>query len=206
VSEENALRGVRCPVSLPSERASQRRSLDERLYVRFPALYRLLADRWMRLPPRSQRRRLMLRRLTARGAAAVNRRDFEVLFLGFDPSIEYHPAGDQLPPGMDPLSHGHAGYEKVSRQMIDSFKDLQSEPVEYLDFGDQLLATIEYKGHGSGSGVPVTIPSFSCSGCDGAWSSGSETSPIARRPSKRRRGESRRCRRRTWRSCALTIT
>jgi SnoaL-like domain len=160
MSQENVVRGVRYPISLPSERAGQRRSLDERLYVRFPALYRLLAERWTRLPPRSRLRRLVLRRLTARGAAAVNRRDFEVLFVGFDPGIEYHPAGDQLPPGMDPVSHGHEGYEKVWRQMIDSFEDFHAEPVEYLDFGDQLLATTEYKGHGSGSGVPVTIPLF----------------------------------------------
>ena len=160
VSQERALRGVRCRISLPSGRAGKRRSLDERLYVRFPALYRLLADRWMRLPPRSWLRRLVLRRLTGRAAAAVNRRDFEVLFVGFDPSIEYHPAGDQLPPGMDRLSQGHEGYEKVWRQMIDSFEDFHAEPVEYLDFGDQLLATTEYKGHGSGSGVPVIMPLF----------------------------------------------
>jgi hypothetical protein len=154
------VRGVRYPLSLPSGRAGQGRSLDERLYVRFPALYRLLAARWMRLPPHSRLRRLVLRRLTARAAAAVNRRDFEILFVGFDPSIEYHPAGDQLPPGMDPLSHGHEGYERVWRQMIDSFEDFHAEPVECLDFGDQLLATTEYKGHGSGSGVPVAIPLF----------------------------------------------
>ena len=38
------VRGVRIALSLPSERAGQRRSLDERLFVRFPALSRLLAD------------------------------------------------------------------------------------------------------------------------------------------------------------------
>src|SRR3954468_19821041 len=94
------VRGVRSRVSLPSERASQRRALDERLFVRFPAAYRLLADRLMRLPPRSRLRRLILARIAGRAAAAVNRRDFDVLFLAFDPGIEYHPAGDQRPPGM----------------------------------------------------------------------------------------------------------
>jgi hypothetical protein len=160
MSQENVVRGVRYPISLPSERAAQHRTLDERLFVRFPALYRRLAETWMRLPPGSRLRRLMLRRLVARAAAAVNRRDFEVLFLGLDPGIAYHPAGDQLPPGMDPLSHGHEGYERVWRQMIDSFEDFHAEPVEIVDFGDQLLGTVEYKGHGSGSGVPVNIPLF----------------------------------------------
>lgn len=162
MSQENVemMRGVRYRVSLPTERASQRRSLDERLFVRFPVLYRLLADALMRLPPRSRLRRLMVTRVAGRGGAAVNRRDFEVLFLTMEPSIEYHPAGDQLPPGMDPVSYGHDGYRKVWQQMIDSFEDFHAEPEELFDLGDTLLATTQYRGHGSGSGVPVNLPLF----------------------------------------------
>jgi hypothetical protein len=95
MSQENVegLRGVRYRVSLPSERAGQRRTLDERFFVRFPAAYRLVADRWARLPLRSRLRRLVLARLAARTLAAVNRRDFDVLFLAIDPGIEYRPAG-----------------------------------------------------------------------------------------------------------------
>jgi ketosteroid isomerase-like protein len=162
MSQENvqALRGVRYRVSLPSERASQRRSLDERFFIRFPALYRRLADASMRLSARSRLRRLVLTRISERAGAAVNRRDFDVLFLAIDPEIEYHPAGDQRPPGMDAVVHGHEGYEEVWRQMIDSFEDFHVEPEEVLDLGDQLLATTQYRGHGSGSGVPVNVPLF----------------------------------------------
>jgi hypothetical protein len=162
MSQENVetARGVRYRISLPTERASQRRTLDERFFVRFPAAYRLLADRLMRLPPRSRLRRLMLARIGGRGSAAVNRRDFAVLFLTFEPGIEYHPAGDQLPPGMDAVSYGHDGYQKVWQQMIDSFEDFRVEPEELFDLGDTLLATTQYRGHGSGSGVPVNIPLF----------------------------------------------
>jgi ketosteroid isomerase-like protein len=162
MSKENVetVRGVRYRVSLPSEKASQRRSLDERLFLLFPALYRRLLDAWMRLPPRSRLRRLMLARVAGRGAAAVNRRDFDVLFLNLEPDIEYHPAGDQLPPGMDAISYGHDGYRKVWQQMIDSFEDFHAEPEEIFDLGDTLLATTQYKGHGSGSGVPVDVPLF----------------------------------------------
>jgi len=162
MSQENVetVRGVRIALSLPSESAGQRRSLDERLFVRFPALYRLLADAVMRLPPRSRVRRMMLARLAGRSLAAVNRRDFDVLFLGIDPGIEYRPAADVRPPGMDEVRHGHDGYQEVWRQMIDSFEDFHAEPEELLDLGDQLLATIQYRGHGTGSGVPVNIPTF----------------------------------------------
>src|SRR5215210_2434383 len=162
MSQENdqTLRGVRYSVSLPSETASQRRSLDERFFVRFPAAYRPIADSWMRLPSGSRLRRLIFTRVAKRVMAAVNRRDFEVLFIFIDPDIEYHPADDQRPPGMDPVAHGHDGYEEVWRQMIDSFEDFRGEAQEVIDLGDQLLATSLYTGHGSGSGVPVNIPLF----------------------------------------------
>ena len=162
MSKENVeiVRGVRYRVTLPDERAARRRSLDERLFVRLPALFHLIAAALVRLPPQSRLRRLILTRNVRRAYAAVNRRDFEVLFLALDPDIEYIPAGDVLPPGMDSVSHGHAGYEGNWRQLIDSFEDFRLEPQEILDMGDTLLASNRYVGHGSGSGVPVDISLF----------------------------------------------
>ena len=161
MSQENVhtLRGVRYRVSTPIERATRHRTLDERLFLRFPALYRLLADRLMRLPPKSQLRRLVLVRVATRMAAAVNRRDFDVLVLALDPGVEYHP-GDQVGPDMDAVFHGHDGYRALWRQLIDSFADYRAEPEEVLDLGDQILATVYYRGHGSGSGVPVNDARF----------------------------------------------
>jgi hypothetical protein len=101
MSQENVLRGVRYLVSLPSERAGQRRTLDEHLFVRFTALYRLFAERVLRLPLRSRLRRLMLTRFAGRAYAARNRRDFEVMLLGLDPGIEYHPRDDLMPLDLD---------------------------------------------------------------------------------------------------------
>ena len=153
------MRGVRYPVSLPSERAGQRRSLDEHLFVLFPVLYRLVAARLARLPPRSRLRGWWLRRLAGRGLAAANRRDFAVLLLGFDPGIGYHAAADQ---NLDQpaISHGHQGYEKAWREIMGAFDDFRGQPKEFIDLGDMLLATVQYSGHGSGSGVPVEISLF----------------------------------------------
>ena len=162
MSGENVkiVRGVRHRISLPSEGAWPRRSLDERLFLHVPVVYRLLADRVMRLPPGSRLRQLMLTRVSRRMAAAVNRRDFDVLFLALDPGIEFHPASDQLPPGMDAVRHGHDGYQEVWRQMIGAFEDFYAEPEEVLDLGDMVLATTQYRGHGTGSGVPVSTRFF----------------------------------------------
>ena len=161
MSQENIVRGLRYLISLPSERAAQRRSLDERLFLRFRGLFRLFGAIWMRLPPRSRLRRLMLTRLAVRGHAAGNRRDFDVLLMGLDPEIEYHPSTDLMPPDLEAVFYGHDGYLKVWRRWLDAFQDFRFEPEELLDLGeDKLLVTVQLKAHGSDGGVPVSQPGF----------------------------------------------
>ena len=162
MSQENAelVSGTRIPLPPLSERASQRRSLDQRLFVLFPALYRLVADRFMRLPPRSRFRRLMLAGFMTRVYAAANRRDFEVVLLGWDPGSEYRPSAELMPPDLEPVFHGHEGYLRLWRYWLDAFEDIRWDPEEMLDFGARLLVTTQQRGHGSGSGVSVTEPVF----------------------------------------------
>ena len=135
------MRGVRYRVSLPSERASQRRSLDERLFARFPGLYRLFADAWMRMPLRSRLRGSFLRRFVGRACAAANRRDFDLLVLGVDPCVEHHPAEDLLPLDWDAVAHGQDGYQQVWRKMMEAFDDFRAE-----DYGPLADDTVK-KGH-----------------------------------------------------------
>jgi hypothetical protein len=158
MSQENVevVRGVRYPLSLPRAGSAQRRTLDERLFVRFPALARLLADAWMRLPLRSRLRRLVLTRVGGRAFAAANRRDFDVQLLSIDPGVEYHPAGDLLPPGMDAVVYGHDGYVRRLRAWVETFNDFRFEPEEVIDLGGTLLVTVRWSGHGSGGGVPMS--------------------------------------------------
>lgn len=155
-----AVRGVRYRVSPPSERASQRRNLEERLFVRFPALYRLLADAFMRLPSRSRVRRLMIARRLWQAYAAANRRDFDMVLVGWDLGSEYRPSSDLLPPDLEPVFHGHDGMRQLWRYWLDAFDDIRWDPEEVLDLGDKLLVTAQQRGHGSGSGVAVSEPVF----------------------------------------------
>jgi ketosteroid isomerase-like protein len=116
----------------------------------------------MRLASRSRLRRLFLSRTGSRAAAAANRRDFDVLLYAFDEGIEYRP-GDRLGPlafGLDAVFVGHQGYREVWQRMIEAFADFRLEPEEGLDFGDQVLATVRLRGHGTGSGVPVDLQVF----------------------------------------------
>jgi ketosteroid isomerase-like protein len=152
--------GARIALRPMSEPARRRRTLDQRIYVRFPILYRLLADAVSRLPPRSRVRRLILARSVALAYAAANRRDFDVVLIGIDPHIEYRPSADLMPPDLETAFHGHDGYLQLWRYWLDAFEDIRWEPEEMLDFGDTLLVKARQGGHGSGSGVAVSEPIF----------------------------------------------
>jgi ketosteroid isomerase-like protein len=154
------VRGARIARPPLSDRASQRRTLDERLFVRFPAVYRLLAAAMTRLPARSRLRRSIVAHRVWRAYAAANRRDFDLVLVGWDPESEYHPSGDLMPPDLEPVFYGHDGYRKLWRYWLDAFDDIRWDPEEVLDFGDRLLVTAQQGGHGSGSGVAVNEPVF----------------------------------------------
>jgi hypothetical protein len=160
----DSIQGARtAPIALPplSERASRRRSLDERLFVRFPAAYRMFAHAVMRVPPRFRFRQSILSRGMSRAYAAANRRDFELILTANDPArYEYHPSADFLPPDMDAVYYGHEGYRRFWRNWLDAFEDIRWEPEELLDLGERALVTAQQSGHGSGSGVAVSEPVF----------------------------------------------
>jgi len=162
MSQENVevVRGVRIALDALGERASQRRSLDDRLAVRFPVVYRLVADLLLQLPPRSRLRRSMLARRIRRAYAAANRRDFDLVLAGWDPKSEYRPSADLTPPDVEPVFYGHDGMRQLWRYWLEAFQDIRWEPEEILDFGQKVLVTTEQRGHGSGSGVAVSEPVF----------------------------------------------
>jgi hypothetical protein len=157
--QENVVRGVRYSLSLPGKRASQRRTLDEQLFVHFPGLYRGFAERAIRLPLRSRLRRLMLSRIGARVGAAANRRDFDVLLYGFDPAIEMEgPAsqvGGYFPPDLPVIHRGRDGYRRMWEALTEVWPDLTLEPQELIDFGDRLLAAVRLRAHGRQSGIEL---------------------------------------------------
>jgi ketosteroid isomerase-like protein len=163
MSKENAktVRGVRVELHPPSESASRRRTPDERLRVLLPALFRPLVAAFLRLPPRSRLRRLVLARAMTRAYAAANRRDFELILTSYDPGdYEYRPSADLLPPDFATVYRGHHGYLEFWRRWLDAFEDIRWDPEEILDLGGKALVTTRQSGHGSGSGVAVSVPVY----------------------------------------------
>jgi ketosteroid isomerase-like protein len=151
------LHGIRVPLAPLSERARRRRTLDERLFVRFPPLYRLFAKALTRRSPARLQRAVRSLRVR-RAYAAANRRDFDLVMVGMAPEAEYEyrPSPDFIAPDQDRVFHGHDGYLRMWRTWLDAFEDLRFEPEELLDLGDKLLVSAEVKGHGAGSGVAVS--------------------------------------------------
>lgn len=159
-TEDVELHGVRTRLPPVSEQPGAHRTLDERLLIRFPALYRVLGTAFMRLSPRSRVRRLALTRRIRQAYAAQRRRDFEAVLAGWDPACEYRPSRDLMPPDLDAAFYGHDGMLELWRYWRDAFGDIRWDPEEILDLGDKFLVTAQQHGHGSGSGMAVSEPIF----------------------------------------------
>jgi ketosteroid isomerase-like protein len=147
---------VRIP--LAGRETRRRRTLDERIIARFPALARRLSAAWAGLPRHSRLRRTILARRVHRYYAAANRRDFDLLVTGYDPAVEYQPA--ELFPDPDPTYHGRDGIRAVWRVLLDAFEDVRLDAEELVDLGDRVLVTTKLNGHGTGSGVAISQPLF----------------------------------------------
>jgi ketosteroid isomerase-like protein len=160
MSEENVevLRGVRTPVNVRKE--TTRRSLDERLLVRFPALARLVASTWGRLPPRSRLRRTILSRFIRQTFEAANRRDWDVLLLVIDPSVEYRAEAGWRTLGLGDVYRGHEGFLEAWKAGIEVMGDVRLELEEVIDLGDRLLTAGRMTAHGDSSHAPVDQPNF----------------------------------------------
>jgi hypothetical protein len=84
----------------------------------------------------------MLARSVALAYAAANRRDFDLVLMGWDTGSEYHPSDDLLPPDLETVFYGHDGYLQLSRYWLDAFEDIRWDPVEIVDFGDKFSSRL----------------------------------------------------------------
>jgi hypothetical protein len=164
MSQENveAVRGVRTPVTGSTE--ANRRSIDQRLFVRFPALARASASAYSRLSPASRLRRALVARFISQFAAAFNRRDFACVLVAFDPEIEFQlsesPMGRFVPPDLPKVQHGPDGCLRMWEALIDGWDDLTLHPAEVIDFGERVLGIGRVTGHGRQSRIALDSPIF----------------------------------------------
>src|SRR5215210_8210725 len=105
MSQEN-MEIVRTPLSTTTRPS---RSLDERLYVRFPTLLPRIFSAVMRLRPRSRVRRTLLSLTVRRGWAASDRGDLELCLCGYDRDVEisWPESGSLAFPDLSGVYRGH---------------------------------------------------------------------------------------------------
>jgi ketosteroid isomerase-like protein len=139
-------------------RERSRRSLDQRLALRFPRLAAVAARLIGRLPPSSRLRQAALRRGALLAAAALNRRDVDAIMVFYDPDYEFRPAHEFVEGGFTPACYrGPAGYHEFVSDWSDVWgADLRVEPVEVIDLGTRVVTLFTVPTRARASGVPLT--------------------------------------------------
>jgi ketosteroid isomerase-like protein len=154
MSQENA-EIVRKPLRV-RERSS--RTLDQRLFLRFPRWAAAGARVIGRLPPSSRLRQAMLSRAARLAAEALNRRDVDAILVTYDPDYEFEPAHEFIEGGfMPPCYRGPAGYHEFVSDWSDVWgDDLRLEPLEVIDLGTRVVVLYDVLTRAQTSGVPLT--------------------------------------------------
>jgi hypothetical protein len=99
---------VRKPLGVREE---SKRTLDQRLALRFPQLAALGNRLLLSLPPRSRIRQALLWRSARLAYEAFNRRDLEIVLLGYDAETQFLPPREAVEAGLLKSSYsGHDGF------------------------------------------------------------------------------------------------
>ena len=140
----------------PKERP--RRTLDERLSLRFPKLAAVGSRLISRLPPGSRLRQAILRRSMELAAAAYNRRDLDAVVMAYRPGFEYLPAQKWIDAGLvEPRYVGKDGYIAYVRATEEVWgEDNLFQPLEAFDLGDRVVILADERMRARASGILLT--------------------------------------------------
>jgi hypothetical protein len=142
----------------PDVRLGTHRSLDERLFVRWPWTYVALARAVLLLPPRSRLRRATLRRGVLSGWSALARGDLGLVLVRFARDCEFEVGPELVGVGMRTSYHGHAGVREAVADLGEAFERMELTPFEILDASDRIIFLGHLHIRGGGSGVELDVP------------------------------------------------
>lgn len=134
-----------------------RRTLDQRLFVRFPwlaaAAFRMIG----RLPPGSRVRKVALWRGVRLGVEAYNRRDLDAVVIAYQPDLEYYPYREFVEAALTaPCYHGPAGYRSYIASTYDVWgTEVRLEPTELVDLGNRFVLLADMPMRAQASGIPL---------------------------------------------------
>jgi ketosteroid isomerase-like protein len=154
VTSRDTVEFVRKPLRI---REHSRRTLDQRLAVRFPGLSAASFRFVTRLPLGSRVRQAAVWRTVRLAVEAYNRRDLDAVVTGYRPDIEYYPYREFVEAGLaEPVYHGPAGYRRYIEATYEVWgTEVRLEPTELIDLGDRLLLLADMPMRAQASGVPL---------------------------------------------------
>jgi ketosteroid isomerase-like protein len=136
-------------------RLPTRRTLEERLMVRWPAAWAALSRALQRLPPRSRLRRGLVRRNALSGWGAWVRGDLDLCLVRFAPDYYYDPPPEWLIPGMPRAYRGHAGLREWAADLHEAWEFVDHTPLEVIDAGAVLAFLCQIRLRGRASGIEL---------------------------------------------------
>jgi ketosteroid isomerase-like protein len=139
-------------------RLRTRRSLDERLFVRWPRIYVAFARAFFLLPPRSRLRRALLRRQVLSGWSAWSRGDLNLMLVRYAPDYQSVFAPEFVTVGLSSSYKGHAGVREWTADLSEAWEQMELTLHEIVDAGDRLVNLGRFRSRGSGSGVELDSP------------------------------------------------
>jgi ketosteroid isomerase-like protein len=145
---------VRTPIG-PNARLPTRRTLDERIFVRWPRLWPALSRVVFALPPRSRLRRAAVRRSALSGWGAWVRGDLDLVLVRFSPDFHYGPPHEWLIAGMPSVYRGHAGLREWSADLREAWEFLDHTPLEVVDAGHALAFLCQIRLRARVSGIEL---------------------------------------------------
>jgi hypothetical protein len=139
-------------------RERSRRTLDQRLSLRFPRLAAASTRLISKLAPRSRLRQALLSRTVQLSVQAYNRRDLEAVVIGWHRAFEYHPDRDWVEAGLvEACYRGLEGYRKYVATVDEVWggENYLTE-VEVIDLGDRGVILAKAPMRAKASGVRLT--------------------------------------------------
>jgi ketosteroid isomerase-like protein len=73
----------------------------------------------------------------------------------FDPAIEFRQSASIL--GTEGTFYGYDGMARGVREVFETFRDLHWVPIQLIDSGDHVVATVDTRAFGKHSGVEVNM-------------------------------------------------
>jgi ketosteroid isomerase-like protein len=146
---------VRKPLTV---RERSRRTLDQRLFLRFPRLAARALGRIAKLPPRSRLRQAAIWRSARLALEAYNRRDMDAVGIGYHAEFEYHPAQNWVEAGLlEPCYRGLEGHKRYVASTAEVFgAEVYVKPVELIDAGERIAVLAKVPMRAQASGIRLT--------------------------------------------------